>query len=100
MNIKNNTWHFILAFLAMATEIPISFKLLALPFALWALVAWTFFVLMLAFWYEWRQAMDAAEVERHGGMDRFRVDSRDDVRKALAGIALGAVAGFLIFIFI
>lgn len=87
--------HFGLAFLSMAFGTPVMLYLSPNPFSL---IALTLLVTTLAFWYEWKQAMNKKEVQKHGGLEAFRKDSKKDIAQALFAIPVGVFIGIIIYV--
>ena len=53
-------------------------------------------ILILAFWYEWRQAVDNGLKSKYGSLANFQKDSRGDVRQDLTGLFAGLFVGLII----
>jgi len=54
------------------------------------------FILILAFWYEWKQAVDSGLLKKYGSLTNFQKDSRSDVKQDLTGLFAGLFVGLII----
>ena len=98
MKIKDNVAHFVLAFLPMVTGVPLIFYFTGRPVSFVVLALLVFVVATLAFWYEWKQAVDPKVGKIYGSYKNFQKDSRDDVRMDIIGMMSGFFAGFMVYI--
>ena len=54
------------------------------------------FILILAFWYEWKQAVDSGLLKKYGSLTNFQKDSLSDVKQDLSGMFTGLFVGLII----
>jgi len=57
-------------------------------------------VLILAFGYEWHQAVDTKMLVKYKNLSAFRKDSKSDVKQDLAGLFVGLFVGLLVGSFV
>ena len=57
-------------------------------------------VFILAFWFEWQQAVDIDMINKYGSWKNFRKDSLSDVKQDLAGLFVGLFVGLLVSSFV
>ena len=95
---KDSVSHFVLAFLPVTIGIPLIFRFTARPLSFLLLVILLLLVSNLAFWYEWKQAVDQYVVSKYGSWKNFQKDSRDDVKMDILGMMSGFFAGRIVYV--
>ena len=98
MKIKDSAAHFILAFLPVVIGVPQIFSFMERPLSFLLLVVLLLLVSNLAFWYEWKQAVDKNVEKIYGSWKNFQKDSLDDVRMDILGMMSGFFAGFIVYV--
>jgi len=95
---NHNTWHFILPAITLAVAIPAVMLLMGYPIGLLIIGIGVLLIFVIAFWYEWKQAIDP-DLEKiySGGWKHFVNDSRRDMKLNVLGIMTGFFIGFIIY---
>ena len=103
LGIKYNMWHLVLGALVMTVGVPLLPLYLNKHFTpgeglIWANVITFLINALLQSGNENVQALDGGVVSKYGSLTNFQTNSRDDWRKWIAGVFIGAFIGNIIWL--